>query len=654
MTVPEPPIFQEGLELAAGAFYLPREADTELPKRLLRGEFCAVLAPRQTGKSSLRARTERALQDAGVRTFSVDLSSLGIDSVEDGDDVRSMWYFTVATRISEVASLGGELEAVWSRESLSAHERFRAFLREQVACRDTPTVVFLDEIDRTLSLPFERDDFFGLIREVSNGRATQEAWSTLTFCVLGVATPGELVRDPRRAGTLVTGSVVTLDDFSRAELAPLAEGLATLPGKPDAYLDAVYEWTQGHPSMTQRLCHALVTRRPNAADETSAVKELVERIYLANGLVEDTILRETDLRFAHGSGAITEDQRDRLLELYERVLTAKDGIEVVTANDDHFALRISGVVSFRDGRLRPRNAIFASVLGQAWIARQLRDRPYLSRAQKWADTEQEDWLLRGPELRELSEWASKREDLLLVERQYLSAAQSAEARRNRLRIAAIAGVSLALAVALLVMVALYRKASTAQRETAAALMRVRGNEVTERARAILLRFDSNVPGEVLVASADALVVWEKAKREGLTVGSELDQTITSAGARLERGLPLLGHTGPVRAANFSPDGQRVVTASYDQSARVWEAGSGRLLVTLSGHTGPVNAASFSPDGQRVVTASGDGTAHIWPLDADERFRHACRLIRPWTVWDERADLRRACASAFSPSTSHGP
>jgi DNA-binding beta-propeller fold protein YncE len=76
---------------------------------------------------------------------------------------------------------------------------------------------------------------------------------------------------------------------------------------------------------------------------------------------------------------------------------------------------------------------------------------------------------------------------------------------------------------------------------------------------------------------------------------------------------LHGHTGPVNGAMFSPDGEWVVTASDDQTARVWEASTGRSLVELRGHTGPVNRAMFSPDGKWVVTASDDGTARVWEL-----------------------------------------
>ena len=62
---------------------------------------------------------------------------------------------------------------------------------------------------------------------------------------------------------------------------------------------------------------------------------------------------------------------------------------------------------------------------------------------------------------------------------------------------------------------------------------------------------------------------------------------------------------------FSPNGQRIVTASQDQTAKVWEAATGKELLTLKGHRGWISCVAFSPDGQRIVTGSHDQTAKIW-------------------------------------------
>ena len=59
-------------------------------------------------------------------------------------------------------------------------------------------------------------------------------------------------------------------------------------------------------------------------------------------------------------------------------------------------------------------------------------------------------------------------------------------------------------------------------------------------------------------------------------------------------------------------GARIVTASADQTARVWDARSGQELLSLRGHTDSVLSAAYSPDGARIVTASADQTARVWP------------------------------------------
>jgi WD40 repeat protein len=74
---------------------------------------------------------------------------------------------------------------------------------------------------------------------------------------------------------------------------------------------------------------------------------------------------------------------------------------------------------------------------------------------------------------------------------------------------------------------------------------------------------------------------------------------------------LQGHSAPVRAVAFSPDGTRVLTGSADKTARLWDAATGKVVKTLLGHTARVTAVAFSQDGTRILTGSDDSTAQLW-------------------------------------------
>ena len=76
---------------------------------------------------------------------------------------------------------------------------------------------------------------------------------------------------------------------------------------------------------------------------------------------------------------------------------------------------------------------------------------------------------------------------------------------------------------------------------------------------------------------------------------------------------LAGHTSDVNSAVFSPNGKMVLTGSRDRTARLWDVESGKEMASLQGHDGPVLQAVFSNDGRRVATASDDGTARIWDV-----------------------------------------
>jgi WD40 repeat protein/transcriptional regulator with XRE-family HTH domain len=84
-------------------------------------------------------------------------------------------------------------------------------------------------------------------------------------------------------------------------------------------------------------------------------------------------------------------------------------------------------------------------------------------------------------------------------------------------------------------------------------------------------------------------------------------------------ITLRGHRESVNGIVYSPDGKRIATTSDDHTAKVWDADTGKVLLTLSGHANIVHRIAFSPDGSRIVTTSVDGTAKVWDASTGREF-----------------------------------
>ena len=79
--------------------------------------------------------------------------------------------------------------------------------------------------------------------------------------------------------------------------------------------------------------------------------------------------------------------------------------------------------------------------------------------------------------------------------------------------------------------------------------------------------------------------------------------------------PLLGHTSHVNSVAFSPDGTKIVSGSWDNTLRAWDAETGlSILGPLLGHTSGVNSVAFSPDGTKIVSGSWDKTLRVWDAE----------------------------------------
>ena len=69
------------------------------------------------------------------------------------------------------------------------------------------------------------------------------------------------------------------------------------------------------------------------------------------------------------------------------------------------------------------------------------------------------------------------------------------------------------------------------------------------------------------------------------------------------------------SVSFSPDGKRIVSSSYDNTLKIWDAHTGQETFTLKGHKREVVSVNFSPDGKRIVSGCVDNTLKVWDISS---------------------------------------
>ncbi|HSI72969.1 MAG TPA: AAA-like domain-containing protein, partial [Fimbriimonas sp.] len=340
--------------------YIQRQADRDLLRFILEGDFCYVLNARQMGKSSLSVRTMAALSDAGVRTVFIDLTKLGGRNV-----TADQWYAGLLSEIGRSLGLRQEFVKYFvEHKDLGAMQRFFGAIREVgLEHFDEPLCIFIDEVDATRALSFSADEFFAGIRECFNRRVIDPEYKRLTFCLLGVASPSDLIQDVRTTPFNI-GKNVTLRDFSLEEALQLEGGLGKNAEK---VLRRVLYWTNGHPYLTQTLCASVAQQ---GIDGTSAVDKLVhDTFFEKKARMAHVNLADVANRVLNGfeSADQIDSYRAEILQLYAKIRSNRSKVADDSSSHLQTVLRLSGLVRVENGQVVPRNRIYETVFDDHWI-----------------------------------------------------------------------------------------------------------------------------------------------------------------------------------------------------------------------------------------------------------------------------------------------
>ena len=335
--------------------YVQRKADDDLYEGLLRGEFCYILTSRQMGKSSLMVRVSARLQNAQVAVAVLDLTAVGQNVTPE------QWYGGLVVQLGYRLGLATEVMAFWQTESvLGPLQRWMKTIRDVVLPRSSQRIViFIDEIDAVRSLPFCADEFFAGIRECYNQRSQNPEMERLTFGLLGVAAPTDLIRDTRMTPFNI-GRRIELHDFTPSEAGPLAHGLTDGRGSGDAVLKRILHWTGGHPYLTQRMCLGIT--QETGLHRCKDVDNLCADLFFSHRAQE----RDDNLLFVRERMLRSDVDQGSLFDVYRRI---RKGSSVA---DDEMnplisTLRLSGIVRAVDGKLKVRNRIYYRVFDRTWV-----------------------------------------------------------------------------------------------------------------------------------------------------------------------------------------------------------------------------------------------------------------------------------------------
>lgn len=361
---------------------------------------------------------------------------------------------------------------------------------------------------------------------------------------------------------------------------------------------------------------------------TGAIDQRAETVYSQLNLSQQQLARNLFVRLVTLSDD-TSDTRRRMRH---------DELNFVGATSEEVE-QLIGILSHRDVRLIATDAETVELAHEALITQWGRLHTWLEEnraalrthrrlteaAYEWQSHDQEEsYLYSGVRLVQALEWARiYGEAMNTLESAFIEASQSHEKARTvaeeSARIARerlLAELPLARAGE-----SLFELGRKPERALLLAIAAVRAS--SERQPSMVLRalyrvFESSFIRTILRGHADRLsaVTWSPDGQYVLTGSYDRTARIWDM-ATGQTVRTFIGHADAVTSVAWSPDGQKILTGSWDNTARIWNVETGNTVLTLTGHSNWVSSVSWSPDGQLIATGSMDHTARLWSAETGE-------------------------------------
>jgi WD40 repeat protein/ABC-type lipoprotein export system ATPase subunit len=369
--------------------YVVRNADKELSYALKEGIYCYVLCPRQSGKTSLMHKfiIDSNDIDSNDFVFCIVISLEDINSTVISTH-QKLYRFLIDEIKNAFNNTTKELNIQLRIENNQYHQDLEKSsgtqvlqnLLEQEIFNKIPNrriVIFIDEIDALKSLQFSTDDFLAFIRKCCNNAGHSTQYEHLSFCLLGVTEPNELIRDKNRTPFNI-GKSIELTPFNEKDTETkeaLIRGFknAQIPNYETLYHEVFY-WTGGQPYLTMKLMNLIVyeyeTEKPRSVDQI-VNEELINDWMNNNAKVH---LNEIQKQFFMRNNY----QQNIFINLknYSRILSCEDRVNWKDSNlaqESIDQLVLSGLVLKEKEYAKVYNPIYRKVFNFNWINEKLKE-----------------------------------------------------------------------------------------------------------------------------------------------------------------------------------------------------------------------------------------------------------------------------------------
>ena len=626
--------------------YVSRKADTEFYELLRRREFGFIFNSRQMGKTSLLNRAMKKLKEEGFACAKIDLNEVSFD----GSDAEQ-WYTGIAYILAKNLNIFSQLEdflICWDRyERLSPVQRFQQLLNDIILPKIPGNIIiFIDEIDRILTLKFSCNDFFALIRSFYDGRSENTEYHRLTFAFIGVTTPSDLIDDKKRTPFNI-GKAVQLSGFQEKEMEPLARGLMGRVHNIKEVIHEVVAWTGGQPFLTQKLCQLISQELSINSAASKYGNPEINTLEWVGEIVQEKVINNWEaldepvhLRTIRDRLINNEQNAGRLLGLYQQIL--EQGSISSDGSPEQIDLQLTGLVVKRGNKLEVYNLIYKEIFNRDWLDKELTKlRPafYAEAIKAWLATKKKDisYLLRGQALQDALTWAASR-SLSKQDYQFLTASQELDNRQAQLekleaeialeierekkevaeqanrilnraykKARLIIAVSLLISVSTLILAGIFiNKQQTAEKVTQ---LEQASNSLSTLFRAGEL--------QALISSIKNAELLQKLVKSDRSIQNyptlsplyTLQQILNKIHLRNE----FNSQQGEIKNIVFAPYGEKIVSSGRDGTVRVWNF-SGKLLTQWQADKQEsLNHLTISSDNKQLATAGLDGKVRLWNL-----------------------------------------